>query len=260
MTNLMASPPAPQPWQKYAPRAGDTVNEAVFSSWNGHRPLRLPPPADLRVTCSEITSTTETRSRTSAMSSSRIRPATGPTPFRYILPDGRVEPEPGTARDSVDPAQQPRGRADMPKGRDVQPGGSAMAGKLPESRYGGILRDRSVQQKIAVTTWVALLVAITVGVFGLWQMSSIAHSGRAIYSDALVPNETVLKLRETVTMARYHAVSRAAAGTPAAKQQYSDALTADEQQIDALTTAYGRSRITAQQQATLKQFVQHWQA
>src|SRR5215217_5267393 len=71
----MASPPAPQPWQKYTLRAGDTLNEAVFSSWNGQSPLRLPPPADLSVTCSEMTSAIDVRSRTRAMSSSLILPA-----------------------------------------------------------------------------------------------------------------------------------------------------------------------------------------
>src|SRR2546421_4714942 len=75
MTNRIASPPAPQPWQKYRLRVAETVNDGVFSSWNGHSPLRLPPPAGLRVTCSEITSTIEVRSRTSPMSSSRILPA-----------------------------------------------------------------------------------------------------------------------------------------------------------------------------------------
>jgi hypothetical protein len=39
----------------------------------------LPLPAGFSVTCSEITSTMDTFSRTSAMSSSRIRPAIGPT-------------------------------------------------------------------------------------------------------------------------------------------------------------------------------------
>src|SRR5256886_17508650 len=75
MTNRIASPPAPQPWQKYRLRDEETVNDGVFSSWNGHRPLRLPPPAGLSVTRSEITSTIEVRSRTSPMSSSRILPA-----------------------------------------------------------------------------------------------------------------------------------------------------------------------------------------
>src|SRR4051794_19649022 len=69
--NLIASPPWPHPWQKKTLRAGETVNDGVFSSWNGHRPLRLPPPADRSVTVSLITSAIDVRSRTSAMSSSR---------------------------------------------------------------------------------------------------------------------------------------------------------------------------------------------
>src|SRR5690348_4822722 len=82
----MASPPAPQPWQKYTFRAGETLKEAVFSSWNGHSPLRLPPPAERSVTCSEITSSIDVRSRTRAMSSSLILPATDTSP--PILPRG----------------------------------------------------------------------------------------------------------------------------------------------------------------------------
>src|SRR5438874_190388 len=77
ITNRIASPPAPQPWQKYRLRDDETVNDGVFSSWNGHSPFRLPPPAGLSVTRSEITSTIEVRSRTNPMSSSRILPAMG---------------------------------------------------------------------------------------------------------------------------------------------------------------------------------------
>src|SRR5207249_1095925 len=55
-------------------------------------------------TCSEITSTIEVRSRTSAMSSSRIRPAIAVrTPFPrpvYILPGRRANLRPGPARSS----------------------------------------------------------------------------------------------------------------------------------------------------------------
>src|ERR687896_227894 len=74
--NVMTSPPSPQPWQYHMPRVGVTLNEGVFSSWNGHRPLRLPPPALLSWRYSPTTSAIGDRSRTSAMSSLRIRPAT----------------------------------------------------------------------------------------------------------------------------------------------------------------------------------------
>src|SRR4051794_39420903 len=58
------------------PLDGVTLNEGDFSSWNGQSPLRLPPPALFRVTYAEITSSMRAFSRTSAMSSSLIRPAT----------------------------------------------------------------------------------------------------------------------------------------------------------------------------------------
>jgi hypothetical protein len=75
MTNLKTSPPTPQPKQWYEPTDGRTLNDGDFSSWNGHRPLRDPPPAFLRVTYCSMTSSMRVRSRTSWMSSSLMRPA-----------------------------------------------------------------------------------------------------------------------------------------------------------------------------------------
>ena len=75
-TNLKTSPPTPQPKQWYTFLAGLTVNDGDFSSWNGHRPFRLPPPAFFSWTTAPTTSTTEADSRTRWMSSSLIRPAT----------------------------------------------------------------------------------------------------------------------------------------------------------------------------------------
>lgn len=46
---------------------------------------------------SEMTSAMEVRSRTNAMSSSRIRPATDATPSGYILPCRTDDPPPGDA-------------------------------------------------------------------------------------------------------------------------------------------------------------------
>ena len=46
----MTSPPSPHPKQYHAPLAGLTLNDGLRSSWKGHRPLRLPPPAALSVT------------------------------------------------------------------------------------------------------------------------------------------------------------------------------------------------------------------
>ncbi len=75
-TKSMTSPPSEHPKQKKKPRAGVTLNEGDFSSWNGHRPFSEPPPAFLSVTCAPMISSIRARSRTSAMSSSLIRPAT----------------------------------------------------------------------------------------------------------------------------------------------------------------------------------------
>src|SRR5215470_14701149 len=72
----MMSPPSAQEKQYHRPRAGVTLKDGVFSSWNGHSPLSEPPPALRSWRYSPITSAIGDCSRTIAMSSSRIRPAT----------------------------------------------------------------------------------------------------------------------------------------------------------------------------------------
>src|SRR5690349_19439899 len=102
----MTSPPRWHPKQNQ-PRPGRTWKDGLFSSWKGHRPLNAPPPADLSVTCCLTISTMSARSRTSAMSSSRIRPATravyvrAPTALRHRGPGcgrSRQGPVPGHDR------------------------------------------------------------------------------------------------------------------------------------------------------------------
>jgi hypothetical protein len=43
MTKLKTSPPSPQPKHFQESRLGVTVNDGVFSPWNGHRPLKVVP-------------------------------------------------------------------------------------------------------------------------------------------------------------------------------------------------------------------------
>ena len=95
----MTSPPSPQPKQWKNWRWGFTLNDGDFSSWNGHSPFSEPPPAGRSVTYSETISSILAFSRSSAMSSSRIRPATpgvygaGPTHPGRIPPDlGGTDP------------------------------------------------------------------------------------------------------------------------------------------------------------------------
>src|SRR3954447_19639634 len=78
--NEMTSPPTSQPKQWYRFLVGVTWNDGDFSSWNGHSPLRLPPPARLSCRCSPTISSIFDRSRTSAMSAARIRPRPATTP------------------------------------------------------------------------------------------------------------------------------------------------------------------------------------
>src|SRR5690625_4281502 len=74
----MTSPPSLQPKQYHKFLAGVTLKEGDFSSWKGHSPLSEPPPALRNWRYSPTTSAMGVRSRTSAMSSSLILPATVP--------------------------------------------------------------------------------------------------------------------------------------------------------------------------------------
>ena len=56
--------------------AGLTWKDGDFSSWNGHRPFRFPPPALRSCTYGADDIDDRGRSRTRSMSSSLIRPAT----------------------------------------------------------------------------------------------------------------------------------------------------------------------------------------
>src|SRR5918999_5013718 len=76
ITNVMVSPPSWQPKQWKNPLLGLTWKEGDFSSWNGHRPLRLPPPALRSWRYSDTTASIGTASRTAFTSSSLILPAT----------------------------------------------------------------------------------------------------------------------------------------------------------------------------------------
>jgi len=53
-----------------------TWKDGVFSSWNGHSPFRLPPPAFRSATYSPTTCSMRLASRTRSLSASEIRPAT----------------------------------------------------------------------------------------------------------------------------------------------------------------------------------------
>jgi hypothetical protein len=55
MMKFTALPPFPQPKHLKIPLAGETVNEGVFSLWNGHSPSWFTP-RRLSVTNSETTS------------------------------------------------------------------------------------------------------------------------------------------------------------------------------------------------------------
>src|SRR5262245_537324 len=78
MTKAKTSPCAPQPKQWKNPRSSLTVNDGVFSAWNGQRPTALRP-RRRNVTTSDATSTRLARSRICRMASSAMRPPVRPS-------------------------------------------------------------------------------------------------------------------------------------------------------------------------------------
>src|SRR5690606_2582768 len=111
----MTSPPSPQPKQYQRLRAGVTLNEGVFSSWKGHRPLREPPPALRSWRYSPTTSAIGERSRTSATSSSLIRPATEARVFvaAGLGGDGGGSPAVGAGHAGLPPTVAASGKVAM---------------------------------------------------------------------------------------------------------------------------------------------------
>jgi hypothetical protein len=110
--NLMASPPAPPPWQEIDIRAGrDGERRGSSRRGTGHRPLEVAAAADAQRHGLVDDVRIEVRSRTSAMSFALTLPATAT--YCLALPTGRHEgPVPGdgagrSARPPVDHHAQP---------------------------------------------------------------------------------------------------------------------------------------------------------
>src|SRR5690606_27829799 len=163
----MTSPPSPQPKQWKVPWLGRTLKDGVFSSWNGHSPFCAPPPALRSDTYSLTISSIRLRSRTSAMSLSRILPATclslgrtrspppspprlrrkSPAPVR-IGPESPCDPQRRGPGGGVRPAPEPVDRHRLPVDRDAGrrrrrgAGGVAAPGghrPQPDRRPGGVV-------------------------------------------------------------------------------------------------------------------------
>ena len=73
-----ASPPSPQPKQCHSCVAGSTLNDAVFSPWNGHRPQNRRP-FWRRGTVSETSATISVASRTRGRHRRRYDPCPPPS-------------------------------------------------------------------------------------------------------------------------------------------------------------------------------------
>src|SRR5215212_1514607 len=86
ITKLKTSPPSPQPKHFHESRAGVTVNDGVFSPWNGQRPLYVVP-AFLSWTVSPTTSTTLSLFLTSAATPTANRSSCRASPPKRDLPD-----------------------------------------------------------------------------------------------------------------------------------------------------------------------------
>jgi diguanylate cyclase (GGDEF)-like protein len=118
----------------------------------------------------------------------------------------------------------------------------------------------SVRSKLLATVLLTSIVSIAVGLTALWETSVVSRQGEAIYSTALVPNQVLSELRETVVQARFDVVSRALAKSPAAYRQANSDLKADEIRVAQLTASYRRDSLSARQMGFLKTFADAWVA
>ncbi len=116
----------------------------------------------------------------------------------------------------------------------------------------------SIRTKLLATVLLASAVAVSVGVTAIREITLVSGKGETIYTRALVPNETLSKLRETVVQARFDVVSRALAKSAAATASANADLTKDELTIDRLTARYAAIGLTTRQAALLKSFDRSW--
>src|SRR5581483_691048 len=142
-TNVMASPPWPQPKHLKKPFSSLTENEAVFSAWNGHRPTQRRPTRFSWTYC-ETTSRRLVASRTRWMSSSTIPTSEDGSGHRLVRIEEPVEvgAEVGAVRngtvDEARPAPAQERQADDVHPRRVDDDAAVVAYAAPPVEDGNV--------------------------------------------------------------------------------------------------------------------------
>ncbi|MGC9671208.1 methyl-accepting chemotaxis protein [Planosporangium sp. 12N6] len=122
-----------------------------------------------------------------------------------------------------------------------------------------ILGSISIRQKIGFAMVAMILVAMAVGLFGLTQMSVLKNQAADVHRRGVLPTQDLADLREVVQKARMDGLSRATAGTPQAKEQYTAAVADDEKRIDSVLASYGKRDLTSAERQRLAAFRTLWQ-
>src|SRR3954470_22468314 len=119
-TNVNTSPDASQPKHLYRPVSSRTLNEAVRSAWNGHRPIQLRPTrfsATYSPTTSDRASVERTRSRSSSTMAMAVPYRAARKPLRGLLGVGpgrrRARREDGLPRRQTGDRHAERAAADV---------------------------------------------------------------------------------------------------------------------------------------------------
>ena len=116
----------------------------------------------------------------------------------------------------------------------------------------------SVRTRILSAVITAALAAILVGVFDVNAIHTVFEHGNDIYSEAMVPNAEVAKIRETVFKFRFDSLSAATSVTQEAKQANTQLANADQGVLDAAIRSYGARHLTSTERSAFNEFNSYW--
>ena len=119
------------------------------------------------------------------------------------------------------------------------------------------LGDLPVLVKVVAGAVVTLVVAVLVGVVALVKLDGSAEQAQAMYSENVLPLTVLSRLDRQVMQVRVDLLRHGLAQGPAAKTKIDAAITAGDQQLQSLATAY-RSHTVSQK--LMDQFTADWEA
>ncbi len=125
-------------------------------------------------------------------------------------------------------------------------------------KLSGLVGNLSV--RTSLTTLVALtgIVAVVIGVLSLSRMSTVAESGRNIYSEALIPSRDIATIRENVRLYRYQGLTMVTSTDSALAADAKAAMQAAKNVIDTKISDYSSRDIGSDQRAALESFATAW--